>query len=256
MGGSDPAVFEMAKILFVDDDRDLLQVVRDSLRFEHHLVETTTNARDTSDLLAVSEFDLIILDLGLPDGSGLEILRELRSRGCNTPVLILTGRNAIEEKTEGLDLGADDYLTKPFHMKELASRVRALIRRSAGQTSNILKASCLVLDAAAFRVTKLGQEIKLAPIEFSLLEFLMRHPNRAFSSEYLLNRVWASPAEVGLETVRTCVKRLRKKLGTYKDQQIVDTIHSLGYRFNAPELAGDKNSDPPSPSAADDGEDD
>jgi two-component system OmpR family response regulator len=222
----------MAKLLLVDDDRELLALISEALRFEHHNVETAFLGVKALDMLSVSEFDAIILDWSLPDMSGLDILKHIRAKGGNTPVLMLTGKTRIEDRTTGLDSGADDYLIKPFHVKELVSRIKALVRRSSNQTANTLKAGCLELDPQTFKVKKDGVEVHIPPLDFRVLEFLMRHPNKPFSGETLITKVWSSDAEVGNETVRTCIKRLRQKLGEHDGQDLIQTVHGLGYRLN------------------------
>lgn len=226
----------MAKVLMVDDDKDLLRTGRDFLKMEQHLVDTAGTAQDAFDLLAAASYDLIILDWELPDSTGIDILQRLRGKGLTTPILMLTGRTAIEDRTTGLDSGADDYLIKPFHFKELNARVRALLRRSAPQVSSVIKANGVVLDTKTLSVTKDGAEVKLARAEFALLEFLMRHPNQVFSGESLISSVWPTDNAVSSESVRTCVKRLRQKLGDTAERPIIQTLHSIGYRFNAPDL--------------------
>jgi DNA-binding response OmpR family regulator len=228
----------MAKLLMIDDDKDLVRTTRDYLKLDQHQVDTAHTAEDGYLLLAAAGYDLIILDWELPDSTGIQILQRLRNKGMITPILMLTGRTGVEDREAGLDSGADDYLVKPFHFKELLARVRALLRRATPQVSNILKASCLVMDTKTLTVTKDGEEIKLARSEFALLEFLMRHPNEVFSAESLISRVWPTDNAVSSESVRTCVKRLRQKIGDYKGQPIIQTLHSIGYKLHAPEMQG------------------
>jgi DNA-binding response OmpR family regulator len=223
----------MAKLLMVDDDRDLLRTSDKFLKLEQHLVDTASSANDAFGLLAAANYDLIILDWELPDGTGIEIIQKLRGKGLTMPVLMLTGRQSIEDRETGLDAGADDYLVKPFHFKELTARVRALLRRTQPQLSQVLKANCLTLDTKTLVATKDGQEVKLARNEIALLEFLMRHPNQVFSAETLISSVWPTDNAVSSESVRTCVKRLRQKLGDTGEQPIIQTLHSIGYRLNA-----------------------
>jgi DNA-binding response OmpR family regulator len=226
----------MAKLLLVDDDADMVKVVRDWLTSEHHLVEALDNSESALEHLEMFQYDLIILDWGMPKLSGLEVLQRFRAKGGETPVLMLTGKDHIDDKTTGLDSGADDYLTKPFHMTELTARVRALVRRSAGMSSSFIKVGTLTLDTLSGEIRQLGEELKLAPVEFSLLEFLMRFPNQVFSAEELLERVWSIDVEAAPQTVRSCVKRLRKKLGWTDNITTIETVHTVGYKLKAPEL--------------------
>jgi two-component system, OmpR family, phosphate regulon response regulator PhoB len=144
---------------------------------------------------------------------------------------MLTGKDTIDDKEQGLDSGADDYLTKPFHLKELSARVRALLRRSASISGNVLEVRDLVLDPTAHKLTRNGAEIQLHPKEFALLEHLMRHPNQVFSAQNLLDRVWTSESNVGPETVRTCVKRLRQKIDIDGQESMLENIYGVGYKL-------------------------
>ncbi len=218
----------MAKVLIVEDDQDLANMVRSYLVFEHHAVEMVGEGGEANDRLKTFAYDLIVLDWGLPGLSGLDILRQFRSRGGTTPILMLTGKDTLVEKESGLDAGADDYLTKPFHMKEFGARVRALLRRAGGRpTENILAAADLTLDVSKYQAAKSGKAIALVRKEFQLLEFLMRHPNQVFNAEALLNRVWPSDSEATPEALRSTMKRLRKKMDP--DGEIIKTIHGVGY---------------------------
>jgi len=222
----------MAKILLVEDDLPLARTVKGWLSLEHHSVETVHNGLQALDTLAVYEYDLIILDWQLPELSGLEVCKQFRARGGLTPILMLTGKSAIAEKEAGLDAGSDDYLTKPFHMKELSARVRAMLRRAARLTSNVLSAGKLTLDPSNYRVTVNGEEILLQKREFALLEFLMRNPNKVFSAEALLERVWASETDATSYAIRTCMMRLRKKIDSDPESSLIETIKGVGYRLN------------------------
>lgn len=221
----------MAKVLVVEDDVSLGKMVRDWLALEHHQTEVVTDGAEAKEMLKVYKFDVIVLDWELPNLSGIEILKDFRSRGGLTPVLILTGKGSIIEKEAGFDAGADDYLTKPFHGKELTARLRALLRRPEGYSGDILKAGQLQLDRANYRVTRGDDEIKLLPKEFALLEFLMRHQNRVFAPEALLNRVWESDSEATVDALTTCIKRLRKKIDVEGQPSVIRTVHGVGYKL-------------------------
>ncbi|HEY9870204.1 MAG TPA: response regulator transcription factor [Candidatus Obscuribacterales bacterium] len=221
----------MAKVLVVEDDGELRGMVEDWLSHEHYEVECAATGTEGQEKLIFYNYDLIVLDWDLPGVSGLEICREMRNRGNKTPVLMLTGKGSISDKEVGLDSGADDYLTKPFHMKELSARIRALLRRVAGQTTNVLTARNLVLDPVKFAVTRDGQPINLRRREFALLEFFMRNPNRVFSLEALADRVWASESDASPEAIRSCLKRLRKSIGDSEDQPLIKTVHGVGYKL-------------------------
>ncbi len=222
----------MAKILVVEDNVELAEQVRTALLFEHHTVESVHDGRDAFGNLRAFQYDLVILDWDLPGMSGLDICKEYRGSGGVTPILMLTGKGGIAEKESGLDAGADDYLTKPFHLKELLARTRALLRRSPQLTDNVLKAGSLTLDPKKYRVVKEGQVIFLVPKEFAILEFLMRHPNEVFAPEALLNRIWPSDSEATAEALRTAMKRLRKKVDP--EGQYLRTVHGVGYILELP----------------------
>ncbi len=223
----------MAKILIVEDDLQLSKLVRDWLKLERHEVEVVNDGQEGLNRLKAYEYDLIVLDLELPVIGGMEILREFRSTGKKTPVLILTGRSTVDDKEVGLDSGADDYLTKPFHAKELTARIRALMRRVSGQMGTVLKSGNIELDRAAFTVKRGGVEVKLVPKEFALLEFLMRNPGTVFPPDALLNRVWSNESDATVEALTTCIKRLRKKLDTEGQESIIRNVHGVGYGLRA-----------------------
>lgn len=223
----------MAKILIVEDDVELTAMIAEWLSFERHIVEVVHNGRDGTDRLRNCQYDVIILDWALPDLTGLEICRIYRGEQGTTPIIMLTGRGSVGDKEMGLDSGADDYLTKPFNMKELSARIRALLRRSTQQPSNVLKAGELVVDPGKYKVLKAGQEITLLPREFALLEFFMRHPDEVFSAEALLQRVWHSESEATSDALRTCIKRLRQKIDVDNENSIIQTIPRVGYRLKS-----------------------
>lgn len=226
------AIQYMSKILLVEDELDLSNQIRDWLIREHYIVEAVENGDTAYHHLRVAKFDVIILDWQLPGMSGLEVCKKYRSTGGKTPVLMLTARSTVDDKEEGLDAGADDYLCKPFHLKELSARVRALLRRaSSGQPASTLHLKDISLDPSARRVCKGEKEVKLEPKEFALLEFLMRNRNIVFSADALLDRVWESDTSVSPDSIRTYIKGLRKKLDTNGEPSIITTVHGLGYRL-------------------------
>lgn len=219
----------MAKILLVEDDIGCADAVESWLSSEHYTVEPVHNGKEALFRISNYDFDLLILDWELPDSTGVEILKQLRAQGKTTPVLMLTGRSGIEDKEQCFVSGVDDYLTKPVNLRELTMRVGALLRRAAGQVSRTLQIGDLVLDAETFCVNKAGQEIRLQKKEFALLEFLMRNPNKVFSADALLQRVWSTDSEATEDALRTCMMRLRKKLD--KDSELIETLHGIGYKL-------------------------
>lgn len=219
----------MAKILIADDDPDLVGMIDDCLSAELHTIDTVLSGKEAQDRLKLYKYDLVILDWQFPDANGPDILQTYRNHGGDTPVLMLTGKSTTADKEHGLDSGADDYLTKPFDSRELKARVRALLRRSVGAASNLIKIRNLVLDPTAHTVTRNGEIVDLLPREFALLEFMMRHPNQTFSNEALLDRVWATESDSSHDAVRTCVQRLRKKIDVEGERSIISTKHRVGY---------------------------
>lgn len=181
--------------------------------------------------LRFDKYDVLIFDWQLPDLTGIEICKRFRSKGGNTPVLMLTGKSEIADKETGLDAGADDYLTKPFHPRELSARVRALLRRSGDVKQNVLTCGDIELDPQGFKVTKGGKEITLLPKEFALLEFFLRHPNQVFSPEALLDRVWSAESEASPDTIRVHITKLRGKIETEGQPSPIKTIHRQGYKW-------------------------
>ncbi|HEY9790287.1 MAG TPA: response regulator transcription factor [Candidatus Obscuribacterales bacterium] len=218
----------MSKILLVEDDIDLAGMVEQNLAREHATVEVVHTGDAALDVLAVSDYDLLILDWELPGASGIEICKWYRQHGGQAPVLMLTGKSSVVEKETGLDSGADDYLTKPFSMRELSARARAALRRTTVLASNVLMQGGYKMDPFKFSLERDGKRISLQPREFALLEFLMRHPGEVFSPEALLERIWRSDTEAGLDALRACVKRIRKKLD---DAELIETVHGMGYRL-------------------------
>lgn len=225
----------MAKILLVEDEPEFSTLICEWLKAsDHHVVDAVQKGEEALDLLRFYKFDMIILDWMLPGMSGLEVCKAFRSTGGTTPVLMLTAKTHVDEKEAGLDAGADDYLTKPFELKELSARIRALLRRPVAFSGTVLKAGDVVMDTASYKVTRSGEDIQLLPKEFALLEFLMRHQNQVFSPEALLDRVWTSDSEASPETIRTYIKRLRKKIDLEGKPSILSTVHGVGYKLDTP----------------------
>lgn len=221
----------MAKVLLIEDNEDLTTMIADWLGHEHYQVEVAHTGNDGMDKLRHYAYDLIILDWDLPQMSGLEICKAFRATGKPTPILMLTGKGDVVDREAGLDAGADDYLPKPFHMRELSARLRALLRRPSGMVDNVLKVRDIELNPRTFVVTKGGDTLNLLPLEFALLEFLMRHQGQVFTPEAILDRVWKSQSDSSPEALRTCMMRLRRKLGSTKDDSVIRTVHGVGYKL-------------------------
>ncbi len=227
----------MAKILVVEDDPKLAKLVSDWLKTEHHIVECLHDGDEAAGNLKVYDYDLVVLDWNLPHVSGIELVQEYRARGGQSPVLMLTGMDKIQDKEQGFDSGADDYLTKPFEGRELTARVRALLRRPGAIVNNIVEFADIKIDRGNYAVTRANQEIKLLPKEFALLEFMMMRPNRVFSGDELLNKVWPNDSISTADALTTCIKRLRKKIDVEGQSSIIRTVHGVGYKLSLPSSA-------------------
>lgn len=219
----------MPKILLVDDDQTLSIEIVEFLRAKMFTAEAALTVAKARDFIMVSYYDLLILDINLPDGNGVDLLREIRGRGITTPVLMLTTLADIQSKETGFQAGTDDYLTKPFHPRELLLRIESLLRRPARTIDTQLRAGELCLDQSSRIVTLGGESITLLPREFALLEFFLRHPNQVFSAETLLERVWETDSETGIDTVVTTISRLRKKMG--QEKAAIKNVFGVGYKL-------------------------
>jgi len=222
----------MAKVLLIEDDRDLANNLKEWLSLENYLVELAEDGVSGLELLRTYEYDIIILDISLPRLSGLEVCRQYRQAGGSGRILMLTGRGSVADRADGLDTGADDYLTKPFHFKELSARLRAVMRRPVVAQENILRAGEIELDPRSFKVFKNGAPVHLARMEFALLEFLMRHPGQVFNQEALLERVWTADSERTSETIRSCIKKIRNKIDTAGRESLIQNVHGVGYKVD------------------------
>jgi DNA-binding response OmpR family regulator len=221
----------VAKILLVEDENDLAETVAEWLADEYHLVETEGNGARALNRLTDGNYDLAIVDIMLPECDGLQICRALREHGSAIPILMLTARTSIDSKEAGLDAGADDYLTKPFQLRELSARIRALLRRPHTPPQTVLIVGDVSLDRRSCTVTKAGRQIHLLPKEFSLLELFMRNVGQVMSIDELLDRVWGTDASIVPETVRTNIKTLRKKIDPSSGGSYIHTVHGLGYKM-------------------------
>jgi DNA-binding response OmpR family regulator len=217
----------MARILVVDDEKDLCDSVREWLKPEGHFIEVAYGGDSALTMLSENTYDLVILDVMLPDLDGISVCKRYREGSGCARVLLLTAKNDVADREAGLDAGADDFLGKPFDMRELSARLRALMRRSIDIVGAVLQVGALKLNSADFMVSRDAEPISLLPQEFTLLEFFMKHPNVIFSSETLIKRVWHGNASV--DTVRTHIKTLRKKIERTAGSPQIKTIHGVGY---------------------------
>ncbi len=223
----------MAKIVVVEDDKDLVNLIKGILSVERHTIDSVHDGHEALAIMQMHPYDLVILDWMLPGRTGTEICKDYRARGGAAPILMLTAKSTIDDRAEGLDSGADDYLTKPFHPKEFSARVRALLRRPQAVMAKTLKAADIELDPGQIKVFKSGKDIHLLPKEFALLELFLRYPTQVFSAEALLDRVWNTDSSASLDTVRTYIKTLRKKIDTNPKDSLIRTVHGVGYSLSS-----------------------
>ncbi len=219
------------KILVVEDDPVISTFLQTGLRYEGYAITTFAEGKTVFDKLKQEQFQLLLLDVMLPDTSGFDICRRLRQQGVDIPVLMLTVKDEISDRVKGLDSGADDYLTKPFDFNELLARIRALLRRSGKIRESPKKvAGNITLDTETREIWMSGMPVSLTPTEFSLLELFMQYPHRAFTREILLNRVMGYDYDGGTNIIDVHVNHLRKKLSD-SEAQLIRTIYGVGYAF-------------------------
>lgn len=224
------------RILIVEDDVGIVSFLVKGLKAEGYATVTASDGDDGIRLLTSSseDFDLVLLDLGLPGTSGDDVLRALRQRDTNLPVIVLTARAEIADKVRGLELGANDYVTKPFSFAELLARIRAALRSSAQSTSTELVVGDLRLDLLTKIAWRAGRRVDLAPREWALLELFMRHPTHLLSRARILNEVWDYGFDPGNNVVDVYVSYLRKKLNHPGLEPLIQTVRGVGYRLIAP----------------------
>ena len=214
------------RLLLVEDDPMIGEAIRAGLRREGFTVDWVREARAAAASLAADSFELLLLDLGLPGRDGLTLLKEERARGRSLPVLIITARDAVADRVQGLDAGADDYLIKPFDLDELAARIRALLRRRAGRAAGGLEHLGVSLDPASHQVRRNGAEVALSPREFALLQLLLERPGTILSRAQLEERLYGWGEEVESNAVEVHIHGLRKKLGA----DFILNVRGVGYR--------------------------
>jgi two-component system, OmpR family, copper resistance phosphate regulon response regulator CusR len=219
----------MARVLVVEDQKRLAASLRKGLEEEGYEVVTSFTGEDGYYAATTQSFDALVLDLMLPGRNGLQVLRDLRTHGFGKPVLILTSRDAVEDRVTGLDAGADDYLVKPFAFAELLARLRALLRRNVGDRELVLRADDLEMDLLARRVVRAGIEIELGKREFELLEYLLRHKNQSVTRDMIGRDVWKEADGVWTNVIDVCVNTLRKKIELPEHRQLIHTVRGVGY---------------------------
>lgn len=219
----------MHRILVIEDERKLLQSLERGLLQEGYAVTTATTGEDGYYLATTEPVDAVILDLMLPGRDGIQVLRDARLQGFAAPVLILTARDAVDDRVTGLDAGADDYLVKPFAFAELLARLRALLRRNMPARETVLRADDLEMDLIGRRVVRDGEELDLTAREFELLEYLLRHINSAVTRDMLSRDVWKEPHGILTNVIDVYVKNLRRKIERRGSKQLIHTIRGVGY---------------------------
>lgn len=219
----------MARILVVEDQKKLLQSLQRGLQEEGYEVVTAATGEDGYYRATTEPFDAIVLDLMLPGRSGLQVLRDLRAHGVAKPLLILTARDAVDDRVAGLDAGADDYLVKPFAFAELLARLRALLRRDCSGRELVLRADDLEMDLLARRVVRGGLELDLTRREYELLEYLLRHKNTTVTRDMIARDVWKEGAGALTNTIDVYINLLRKKVEQPDKRQLIQTVRGVGY---------------------------
>jgi len=218
------------RILVIEDEKKIAGFIRKGLEEQGFSVAVSNNGDDGYLMAKTQAFDVIILDIMLPGRDGLSILKNLREQKNAVPVIMLTARSEMNEKVEGLNLGADDYITKPFYMEELIARVQAIARRGGGEKLSMLQSGDLVVNLITREVKRDGEKVELTPREFSLLEYLMRAPGRVFTRTQILEHVWGYDFDPQTNIVDVCVQRVRKKISD-DDDKLIETVRGVGYRF-------------------------
>ena len=217
------------RILIAEDQKDLNRIITKRLSAEGYSVDSCFDGEEALSYIEMAEYDGIILDIMMPKRDGLSVLHSLREKGIGTPVLFLTARDTVEDRVLGLDSGADDYLVKPFAFDELIARIRAMTRKSAGNSSNIFSVADLVMDTASHTVTRGGKEIALSAKEFSLLEYLLRNKGHVLSRTMIENNLWNFDYSGGTNAVDVYIRYLRKKVDDGFEPKLIHTVRGCGY---------------------------
>ena len=221
------------RVLVVEDEPGIAKFIRQGLSEAGYVVDVAIDGEDGLNYALATEYDIIVLDILLPRMDGLRILKELRSRSVKTSVLLLTARDTVDDRVRGLDAGADDYLIKPFAFSELLARIRALLRRPPLQVDTVLQVGNLELDTAQRQVRRAGRLIELSPREFTLLEYLMRHPDQVLTRTQIAQYVWEFDFYSDFKVVDVYIGYLRRKVDRGVDRPLIHTVRGVGYRLSA-----------------------
>jgi heavy metal response regulator len=222
------------RILIIEDEKKIASFIQRGLKEEHYAVDVAYDGEEGLFLAETNPYNLIVLDIMLPGKDGIFICRELRKKHVNTPILMLTARDAVEDKVSGLDSGADDYMTKPFAFEEFLARVRSLLRRSAEEKSNVLKVGELELHQLTHKVKRGGKEIPLSSKEYAFLEFMMIHAGEVVTRTMISEQVWNEDFDSFTNVIDVYVKHLRDKVDKGFDEPLIHTIRGSGYMLAEP----------------------
>ncbi len=221
------------RLLLIEDNHRLSAALAANLTHEGYSVDAAYDGQEGQDLAELNPYDVIILDILLPQKDGLEVCRELRRRRIHPPILLLTARDTIEDRVHGLDEGADDYLVKPFAMRELLARLRALLRRNHAESDAQLTCGDLVMNPVTHTVAREGRQIDLTPREYALLEYLLYHPNQVLTREMIEQHIWDYDLVGGSNVVDVYIRRLRRKIDDPFNRHLLTTVRGIGYRMIA-----------------------
>ena len=219
----------LMRILVVEDERDLNRVISKRLESEGYSVDRCFDGEEALDFIDVGEFDAIIMDIMMPRINGIEVLKQIRSRNNTTPVLLLTARDGIGDRVNGLDAGADDYLIKPFAFEELLARIRVMMRKASGNSTNVFSAADLTMDLNSHTVVRGDVNINLSAKEFEILEYLLRNKGIVLSREKIENQVWDFDYSGGTNVVDVYIRYLRKKIDDNFEPKLIHTVRGCGY---------------------------
>ena len=233
MPGADCRQVTGVKVLLVEDDPKIASFVTKGLQEQGFVVDACRNGDEGYELALERPYDVILLDVMVPGRDGLSILRQLRERQMRVPVILITARGSLNERVEGLNLGADDYLPKPFYMDELIARIHAVLRRTGGDSASVMKAGNVVVNLITHEVKRGEVTVDLSAREYALLTCLMRAPGRVFTRTQLQERVWNYHHDPGTNLVDVYVQRVRRKIGDNPDDPLIETLRGVGYRFRA-----------------------
>ena len=222
------------RLLVVEDEQRIADFIRRGLSEQGHAVDVAADGEEALDWAAIAEFDVIVLDIMLPIRDGIDVCRTLRARGLHTPILMLTARDAVEDRVLGLDSGADDYLVKPFAFAELLARIRALARREPAVAGTVLQVGDLTLKTATREASRDGEEITLTAKEHALLEYFMRHPNHVLTRTMIAEHVWSYDFDNATNVIDVHVRNLRRKIDDPFPTKLIQTVRGAGYRISAP----------------------